>query len=851
MTQARVLLQVEDNLRHRLEFEKLIAGISTHFLNLDAADIETGIKHTLERIATFVEADRSYVFLASEDANQADNVYEWCAEGIAPQQQRLQHISGRTFPWFAEKIRQLEVIHVARVADLPPEATAEKAGFESQGIQSLLVVPMVSKGELLGFLGFDAVNAEKTWKEEDSVLLKTVGNVLANALTHKWAEDALRESERRYAGIFNTTTDALLLMDANGKILDANVRACDMYGCDYEALLACNITDLVTPDYQSHLLYQIRNSTQTPAKLSLEAINIRQDGSQFYAEIQGGPYTWRDQHHFLAAIRDISERKEAEAQLRIYHDRLEELVEERTAELIETNSQLLKEIAERKRAETALAAYQTHLESLVEVRTIELKKANDAAEASNRAKSEFLANISHELRTPLNAILGYTQILRQDSTLTDTQRNEIEVMHRSGEHLLTLINDILDLSKIEAQKLELMPTLIKLPEFLKSLTDIARIRAQQKGIRFEALIEPALPSQVSGDATRLRQILLNLLSNAVKFTDQGRVTFCVRTCGFNHENRCGNVTLHFSIQDTGKGIPADQLSEVFHPFYQVKDPFAYIEGTGLGLTISQQLVQKMGGTIEVESTPRQGSHFWFEITMPVLLDTQFSAREAEQDTSCIIGFHGRKRRIVIADDHEANRLLIKNVLSPLGFSILEARTGQETLQTVLASRPDLVLLDLVMPEIDGFEVIRRIRQSPEVKDLVVIAVSAYVFEHTHEKSLAAGCQDFITKPIDISELLRKLQHWLDLEWLYRPGKAPQAPEVCSDLQPFAIPSLEEVHTLLSIAQQGHLKKLIMNLDRLERLDVQWQPLTRQVRQFATRFQMDQICQFLEKIVGKG
>ena len=856
MTQARILLQAEDRLRHRVEFEKLIANISTHFLNLDSADIEAGINHTLEIIATFVEVDRSYVFLASEDQTQVDNVYEWCAEGIESQKQRLQHVAGEEFAWFAEKIRHLEVIHIARIADLPPEASAEKIGFESQGIQSLLVVPMVSKGDLIGFLGFDAVKAEKTWKEEDIVLLKTVGNILANALTHKHAEEALRESEQRYSGIFNTTTDAFLLIDAFGKILDANVRACTMYGFCYEELVSRQITELVTTDYQSHLLQQIRHSMQTTSKLSLEAVNIRQDGSHFYAEIQGGPYTWREQSHFLAAIRDISERKEAEAQLRTYHDRLEELVEERTAELIQTNTQLIKEIAERKRAEKELAAYQTHLESLVEKRTMELKKANEAAEASSRAKSEFLANISHELRTPLNAILGYTQILRHDPTLTDTQRNEIEVMHRSGEHLLTLINDILDLSKIEARKLELIPSLIYLPEFLKSLTDIACIRVQQKEIGFQALIEPGLPSQVCGDAKRLRQVLLNLLSNAIKFTDQGRVTFCVKKiedCQSPPSTSLSpeTVKLQFSIQDTGKGIPTDQLSQIFLPFHQVNDPFSYVDGTGLGLAISQQLVQMMGGNICVESMPGKGSRFWFELNAPVMSDEQFPSRESEEKTYSIIGFRGKKRNILIADDYEANRLLIQNVLSPLGFGILEARTGQETLQTMLVHRPDLVLLDLVMPDMDGFDIVRRIRQAPDIQDVIVIAVSAHVFEHTREKSLAAGCHDFMTKPIDISELLQKLQICLHLDWLYQQDGSQQTPEAHSALMiPLAIPSLGEVHALLSMAQQGHLKKLIMTLDRLDHLDVQWHPLTKQVRQFAARFQMDQMCQLLEKIVGK-
>src|SRR5919199_3130810 len=338
---------------------------------------------------------------------------------------------------------------------------------------------------------------------------------------------------------------------------------------------------------------------------------------------------------------------------------LETKVEQRTLELQENNILLQQEICDRKRAE-------------------------EAAQAANRAKSEFLANMSHELRTPLNGILGYTQIFKKDKTLTEQQKNGIGIIHQCGEHLLTLINDILDLSKIEARKMELFPKDFYFSEFLECIAEICRIRAEQKGLVLIYETITPLPKVIRADEKRLRQVLINLLGNAVKFTDKGRVTFRV---GYQE----GKV--RFQVEDTGIGIAPNQLEEIFLPFQQVGEYSRETEGTGLGLAISRQLVQMMGASLNVLSTLGKGSVFWLDLDLP---EVDQGADVGKVDERPIIGFKGSKRKVLVVDDKWTNRSVLVNLLEPLGFEVVEATDGLDGLAKAPEFQPDLILMDLVM-----------------------------------------------------------------------------------------------------------------------------------------------------------
>ncbi len=501
-----------------------------------------------------------------------------------------------------------------------------------------------------------------------------------------------------------------------------------------------------------------------------------------------------------------------------------------------------------------LATANATLEAKVEQRTQELKEKNqhlrtaeEAAQAANRAKSEFLANMSHELRTPLNGILGYVQILKRDKALNNQHQNSLNIVHQCGEHLLTLINDILDLSKIEARKMELYPSDFRFPEFLESIAEICRIRADQKGIYlvYEPLTK--LPATIHADEKRLRQVLINLLGNAVKFTESGGVNFQV---GYRDSK------MRFQVEDTGVGMTPEQLKEIFQPFKQVGDSKRKIEGTGLGLAISRQIVEMMGGEIKVKSSFGKGSTFYFELDLTEVTKWTNTAQLVPQT---IIGYQGEKRKILVVDDRWENRAILVGMLQPLGFEIFEATDGQDCLNQAAKLKPDLILTDLVMPVMDGFEATRQIRSSPSLANTVIIATSASAFDFEKQRSKDAGCNAFVPKPIREEELLEKLRENLGIEWIYEKIN-PDRPEIKtpnfhssstqnSNLKTensLIVPCPEEITVLFDLAMMGDLKSIQDKLQYLEELDSKYLPFVMEIRKLARGFQIKQIREFLKQ-----
>ncbi|MBD1821580.1 AAA family ATPase [Cyanobacteria bacterium FACHB-DQ100] len=509
--------------------------------------------------------------------------------------------------------------------------------------------------------------------------------------------------------------------------------------------------------------------------------------------------------------------------------------------------------ADLKQSHEQLEEYSKTLEAKVEERTVQLRqeardrqRAEEIAQSANRAKSEFLANMSHELRTPLNGILGYTQISQKDRSLSEQQKHRIAIIHQCGEHLLTLINDVLDLSKIEARKMELYPKEFNFAEFLQSIAEICRIKAEQKGVSLIYQPLSPLPKVIRADDKRLRQVLLNLLGNAVKFTETGTIAFKV---GY-HEQK-----LRFQVEDSGIGIATNQLDEIFKPFQQVGENSRKPEGTGLGLAISGQLVEMMGGTLQVKSTLGVGSTFWFDLDL-LAIDSSAATAHALQRT--ITGVKGNKRKILVVDDKATNRSVLINFLEPIGFDVLDAVDGQDGLDKAQAFQPDAVLIDLVMPNLDGFEATRRLRLMPALKDIVVIAISASVFEFDQQQSLKVGCNDFLPKPIREDDLLQKLQEHLKLEWVYENENEIAEPFGESDKQEnsqassssvspdFSIPPAEEIAIFLDLVMRGDLRAIAKRATQLEESNQQWSPFATHLRQLAKEFKGRQILEFLQQ-----
>ncbi|WP_414664491.1 ATP-binding protein [Horticoccus sp. 23ND18S-11] len=476
------------------------------------------------------------------------------------------------------------------------------------------------------------------------------------------------------------------------------------------------------------------------------------------------------------------------------------------------------------------------LEGIVADRTRDLAAARDQAEAASRAKSAFLAAMSHELRTPLNGVIGYAQILQADPRLVSDQRDRVRIVHQSGEHLLRMINDVLDLAKIEAGKLELRPAPFPPRDLIQDVTAAHAPAAHAKRLAFHTEIAPGLAPWVEGDAQKLRQVLDNLLGNAVKFTERGSVRLSVTA---SDEGEPATPRLVFTVTDTGPGISAADQARLFQPFEQAHDTRSAMPGTGLGLAISRAIVERMGGTLDVTSTPGTGSSFACTVALPACAAPVHAVARPT-----VTGYDGPRRRVLIVDDHTVNRSLLTDLLAPLGFTCSEASSGEEALARLTTGTeawPELAIVDLRMDGIDGLELTRRIRALPRGQAVKVILTSASVISFRPEDGRAAGCDDFLPKPFRTADLVEKIGALLALRWHEVAAAPTSIPAVPSDGTPLPAPAAAALRDLLA---SGDLEAFRAALAR-ERLahpaaEAQWQAMD----EAAATFQLSRLRQLL-------
>ena len=476
------------------------------------------------------------------------------------------------------------------------------------------------------------------------------------------------------------------------------------------------------------------------------------------------------------------------------------------------------------------------------------------AEAASKAKSSFLANMSHELRTPLNAILGFSQLMSRDSTITVSQKESLNVINRSGEHLLNLINDVLEMSKIEAGKIILNYEPFDLHRLLQTIQQMCQIKARSKGLWFEFRLDRNLPQYVVSDSRKLRQLLINLLSNAIEFTQSGGVTvLAFADLAFkDFHNRTNTppsncIKLCFEVTDTGKGIAPEELNKLFDPFVQTKSGIQSEGGTGLGLAISSQFAKLMGGTIQASSILGEGSTFAFDIQVELADPSQV---EVLSPTKQVKGLESGQPnyRIAVVDDREDNRLILDKILQSVGFQTRTATNGSEAIALWHQWQPDLIWMDMRMPVMDGYEATKRIKQQSHLKQTTIIAITASAFEQQKAQIMNAGCDDLVIKPFSEAIIFDKLTQHLGVKFIYQTNFDDlEVQNSDQTVKPIAYADLATLSPTLIIALNE--AAIAVDAEKIEQLIAQIPPteqhITLAIAQMLTRYDFDAIIDLTE------
>jgi PAS domain S-box-containing protein len=625
-------------------------------------------------------------------------------------------LSRSAAPAYFEALDRERVIPACDAASDPRTRDFLDTYLKPNGIGAMLDVPLRQGNWTIGVLCAEHVGGTRTWTVDEQNFAISTANVISVALADEEAREAVRrlaESDARGRLIVDTAHDAFIGVGSNGRIVTWNAQAEKTFGWTRDEVLGRQLAETIIPpvfrDAHNAGMRHFHETLEAPVvNQRLELTALHRDGHEFPIEITiSSPMRLTDGFFFGAFLRDISTRREHEIQLR---------------------------------------------------------RAKESAEAATRAKSEFLANMSHELRTPLNGILGYSQLLQRDRGLNSTQREGLDAISKCGSQLLDLINDVLDLSKIEAGFIDIEAVATDLAQLVVDLKYVIGESARRKGLLLTMAVSRDIPRRVVLDGRHLRQVLLNLLGNAIKFTTEGEVRLVI--------SRADDGRLLFEVSDTGIGIEPEALAEIFDAFTQTPTGAA-AGGTGLGLAISHHLIKRMGDAVRVESVPGKGSRFFFSLPL-VAADGATAAHEVEEEGPPFDArlAPGEELTALVADDSSVNRRILAALLESAGVRVITAAGGLEAVQLAREHRPDVIFMDLKMSDLDGFEATRRLQADQLTAGIPVIAVTASALGDSRRASRDAGCVEYLQKPVRAELLFAALQTHLGVRFARSIGSGP-------------------------------------------------------------------------------
>ncbi|MDB9315671.1 ATP-binding protein [Spirulina sp. CS-785/01] len=671
------------------------------------------------------------------------------------------------------------------------------------GVESYVGIPLFnSTGTIVGHLAVLDTQPLQPKQNYEQILQIFAARAGAE-LERKQAEDALQASEQKYRTLVQTANCIILRWTHQGIITFINQFGLDFFG--YTDLVGQNVIGTILPETDSsgqNLASLLPQMFQHPDPfLRYENENMRSNGQRVWVN-------WANQ-----------------------------LIVDETGQNLEILS-VGTDITDRKQAEGILAQ-----------KNSELEQARQAAETANRAKSQFLANMSHELRTPLNAILGFAQLMTRQGSLNASQRNNLTIIQNSGEHLLKLINEVLDMSKIEAGHVQLNPHCFDLLHLLHSLEDMFRLRATDKQIQLTVTATAQVPQTINADEGKLRQVLMNLLSNAIKFTPQGVVTLSVTASPGESPSE---THLQIAVEDTGLGIAPQELETIFQAFVQTDSGQQTDEGTGLGLPICQRFVQLMGGELRVESTLGVGSRFYFSLPVEVVAPGE-SKSPSPQD-SLIVGLTPGQPdyRILVVEDRWESRQFLVQLLTSIGFQVREAKNGQEAIEQWQDWNPHLIWMDMRMPQVNGYEATQHIKAHLKGQATVIIALTASALEAEKSVILSAGCDDFVRKPFREATILNKLAEHLGVQYCYEssdllreiPVSAMSEAELAQRLSSLSLEWLQQLQQASKLADEELIRQLLTQLPSEE------VAIAQTIEQLLENFQYSTLLKLLSENIQK-